>query len=454
MHTGFDLSEEANGMKAMYDLTDKGGNQVSYGDYEANEVIVPGDKYRYCMVARYHEGDENGSSQAKFGDLKLSDEARAAGFSEVWLSFTRAVAAKESASKIVCNTSPAEVITRRMHGADENGTTCYELMKVVVSKKLPDGNVTVNCRVIADDPQPVTSQRESSAGWVECPGKVMVGREHYGDQNAQTITRFANIYVVDNDGKKYKLNLSGIKITLIQPEKYADFYVDTGVYYGIDGVCHQMANRFLLPCTYIIHNLDGRPRGYGLSCGMFGEHGSTFNNWQKGTYMPVFLNYHPAENVSAESVETGLTTDFQTHNEEKETDLLTGSACAFLQKNGVNVSENPIAAEQKAWMKRRTEIMRKYGFLSDEGKRQKPVGLTCEHIRSMVDEINEEARILQTALREKIGVESYIKINGADRIFEVVNYETACNLYIETGAGCNIPTTGKEENNNNKINAN
>jgi hypothetical protein len=56
-------------------------------------------------------------------------------------------------------------------------------------------------------------------------------------------------------------------------------------------------------------------------------------------------------------------------------------------------------------------------------------------IQELVDEINEEARKLQTALCDKIGVESYIKINGEDRIFELANYETACHQFLQSSKG-------------------
>ena len=42
-------------------------------------------KMKHCLTARYHWGDENGKSNAKFSCFALPDEAKKAGYTEVYL---------------------------------------------------------------------------------------------------------------------------------------------------------------------------------------------------------------------------------------------------------------------------------------------------------------------------------------------------------------------------------
>ena len=102
-----------------------------------NVPLTPGLAH-YCMTARYHSGDENGKSSAKFKALVLSDEARNAGYEDVWLVFEEYVFMKESSSSLKCRKNPAVVITGREHEGDENGMTYYQLARVMARKAVGD----------------------------------------------------------------------------------------------------------------------------------------------------------------------------------------------------------------------------------------------------------------------------------------------------------------------------
>ena len=513
-HTGIDVSTDTSVINQMFDLSDKHYNNVNYGNYAANSVSVLDGKNRHCMVARYHSGDENDFSEAKFAKLALSDEAREAGFVDAWLEFTRAIQVQESNSSVVCKTSPCEVITRRLHGGDENGITYYEFMKVVVSKRLPSGSTMENSVIKIDNIQEITG-KEHVNGWVECENKVIIGRTHNGDEEDPTTTSFANIYVVDDNGAKYQLKLEDVILTGLSTERGSDFFINSGyanantlsawyepvtvkimrpldvehtsvssadpndsfacaggtahdnllvkypvdryaydivnsirgdggwgwgegdsigIHYGLDGVCHQMANRFLQPSgKTIARNSNGHPKGYCLSYFLYGEHGDDYTDWLQDKYMVKFLKYHSTEdeNMPKEVNTSASSGEARIYYEEKIANALSQSTTVFLRNNGVSVQESPIAKEQRECVKRRAEIMRKYGFLSDENKRQLPVALDENSIREMVDELNAEGHKIQMAMKNKLDPDDYKRLFGDDDVvYNLVNYETALRFYL------------------------
>jgi len=89
---------------------------------------------------------------------------------------------KESNSSFLCPTNT--VMTGRYHSGDENGQTQYEYatLKAVDSNgNLISGTITV------EDVRWETSFKESSgSGYDALSGRVIVGRQHSGDENGQT----------------------------------------------------------------------------------------------------------------------------------------------------------------------------------------------------------------------------------------------------------------------------
>lgn len=192
-----------------------------------NVPLTPGLAH-YCMTARYHSGDENGKSSAKFKALVLSDEARNAGYEDVWLVFEDYVFMKESSSSLKCRQNPAVVITGREHEGDENGMTYYQLARVMARKAVGDTEKDALRTCVADDFVEITNKKESEAKWVESGGRVMVGRTHKGDENGETVTKFARIYILDDkDGTRYPLDLADEKVLDECKESKSNFEVDS-----------------------------------------------------------------------------------------------------------------------------------------------------------------------------------------------------------------------------------
>lgn len=192
--------------------------------YTAAEVIS--DRYRYCMVARYHSGDENGNSKAKFAKFKLSEEAKTAGYVDVWLEYEKSVTVKESSSDVRCSDKPACVFMERKHSGDENANTSYQISRVVASKIREDGSTMLH-PCITKNISEVTSSNESKAGWVEQGGKVIIGRSHSGDENGRTVTTFGEIYILDDQtGSTYPLKLEDEETQGEQKESASDFYIN------------------------------------------------------------------------------------------------------------------------------------------------------------------------------------------------------------------------------------
>lgn len=88
---------------------------------------------------------------------------------------------KESNSSFVC--PPNTVLTGRWHNGDENGPTKYEYADLVASAndQVVAGTITVAEAVWGD------WIKESSGAWYYAPaGRVLIGREHKGDENGNT----------------------------------------------------------------------------------------------------------------------------------------------------------------------------------------------------------------------------------------------------------------------------
>lgn len=185
--------------------------------------MIASERKEYCISARYHSGDENGKSALKFARIVLSQSAKDAGFADAWLEYARQVTQKESSSDVQCSVSPAEVFTERAHSGDENGSTTYTICRVVAEKIGADGSFS-RCDGILTEQEAVT-KKESKSEWVEVADKVIVGRTHKGDENADTTTTFAKICLKDGDNL-YELELEDITETDSSKESQSDFYIE------------------------------------------------------------------------------------------------------------------------------------------------------------------------------------------------------------------------------------
>jgi hypothetical protein len=485
----------------------------------------------YCLVERYHSGDENGKSNAVFAQFELPDEAKEAGFFDVWLEpLDSAIKIQESDKKgdkhsvVNCENDPAEVIIRRRHEGDENDTTTYYLAKVIAAREVSEGKTeqytcvavdhtddTTPTRPVKEDRHVIHNDKESHAGWVKWDGEVIVRRDHYGDENGATNTSFSAIYIKVDGKAKYKLNLINHKTLGEQKESSSDFYVKTydkgtkfqawyaptesveqldhtwidsvnpadifsctgtsslshikddakymqGEYladdqahdiakfcrgendtnhidpYGIDGVCHQMANRFLYPVGRTLYiDERNRPNGYTMSSIAYGKWGHSFHSWLKGTYAEA--KDKAADNwIFSERQMAPGTLEYELEKvyvnadaDEPPTDLLIQATGIMLAHYIPGLTTNPIASEQAEFMKTLYELAAKNGIIQNDGKSPKP---ERAEIVSFYEKVNRLGQSLQDSLRSKIGANEYKSLNGnKDVLYDFVDIELAVQLY-------------------------
>lgn len=158
----------------------------------------------------------------------IPEDAKSAGFSEVWLAYDSTISDRESGMEMLYDEDHPLVITRRTHIGDENAYSVYERASVVVIKDVNIGVVDEererSCKIIAENIEKIHSDKESKAGWVEVNGKVIIGRVHNGDENGSTDTYFATLSIVEQlTGKKYPLLLENIKTLTECKESNSDF---------------------------------------------------------------------------------------------------------------------------------------------------------------------------------------------------------------------------------------
>lgn len=107
---------------------------------------------------------------------------------------------KESSSSFLCPTNT--VITGRYHSGDENGNSRFEYASL---KAINSQGQAVAGTITVEDVRWEGWFKESSGGGFDAlPGRVIVGRQHYGDENANT--RYATAIVKLNGQSTYLIN--------------------------------------------------------------------------------------------------------------------------------------------------------------------------------------------------------------------------------------------------------
>jgi predicted RNA-binding Zn-ribbon protein involved in translation (DUF1610 family) len=142
------------------------------------------------LIARQHNGDENGNST--YWCVKLGFNGK----SVISKNHNWSSEIKESDSDF---TAPENcVITGRKHSGDENGKTSYRYSELYVD----DNKLIVTNIGISDD------IKESSGAKFSCPNySVIVGRKHKGDENGKTSYKYGFVFFpfpdVDEKGDLY-----------------------------------------------------------------------------------------------------------------------------------------------------------------------------------------------------------------------------------------------------------
>lgn len=165
----------------------------------------------HVIVGREHEGDENGNTWYKYGELKIVKPLTGSNLELTGVRLSKTFCTdymKESSS---CFMADDNVIVGREHNGDENGKTRYFYKKVFV--KTAEGTY-LQCKASPSSSYRKTmSVKESVGVWQECRMSVsmddgtsknaymaMYGREHHDDENGTTTTYLA-LFDIDQEKK-------------------------------------------------------------------------------------------------------------------------------------------------------------------------------------------------------------------------------------------------------------
>lgn len=152
-------------------------------DAPANRVIV----------GRQHKGDENGQTQYATAIIKID------GKTTTLEEGINSPSIKES-SGIWFKTDENRVMTGRHHSGDENGQTYYTSAKVTINysstEPAPEGTIIVpNVRTES------ANMKESGSSFM-CPsGTIMTGRAHTGDENGNTQYEYSTLKAINSKGE-------------------------------------------------------------------------------------------------------------------------------------------------------------------------------------------------------------------------------------------------------------
>ncbi len=145
------------------------------------------------MTGRYHRGDENGQTQYATAIVKIDGKAT------ILEEGINSSSIKES-SGIWFKTDANRVITGRHHSGDENGRTYYSSARIVISysstEPAPEGIIIVpNVRTGS------AYMQESGSSFM-CPsGTIMTGRSHTGDENGNTQYEYSTLKAINSKGE-------------------------------------------------------------------------------------------------------------------------------------------------------------------------------------------------------------------------------------------------------------
>lgn len=347
----------------------------------ANLISMPG----YAIVGRKHSGDENGSTNTTFGRFYFEDimDGRTATYDLIFKGSYQSEKRKESESDFYVDTFD-----------HKNIFTPY-CARTSISSRLD--HTWVNPNTKKNDEPDFFVCRGGHAKDVKF-GDFPVGEEAYAVMDS--------IRNMDFDRSKENSGSSSGGEDWI------------GVRYLVDGVCHQMANRFLQPTGKTISESGGRPKGYGVSCTAYGKHGSFYSQWLEQVYKPA---------ASGKKVESAFAS---VYDEEAETDLLIRETADRMGHLFSDYPKDQVARAQRKWMAVKTQLLWKYGMLTEKNESVHPRALEVETITAMVKDFNEAIDTLQKEIRLALGVEKFKVFNGGeDIIYTLIDLDIAKDFY-------------------------
>jgi hypothetical protein len=161
------------------------------------------------IVGRQHSGDENGQTKYATAIVKFNAQSTIIG------NGINSSNIKES-SGTWFRTDQNRVITGRHHSGDENGQTYYGSATIFISVGASTDPAPAGTIIVPNIRTEGGSIKESTSSFL-CPaGTVMTGRSHSGDENGSTQYEYATLKAIDPQGR---IVIGEITITDIRWEK-------------------------------------------------------------------------------------------------------------------------------------------------------------------------------------------------------------------------------------------
>lgn len=211
------------------------------------------------------------------------------------------------------------------------------------------------------------------------------------------------------------------------------------IIYGVNGVCHQAANRFLYPVGETLYNdSNGRPRGYIASFVAYGPWGNTYLQWLPTIYAPANIKCALPWNLGDSSMAEG-SVDFaveqvylKADQGADENDLLIAATEILLNHYIPNLGANPISTEQRVFYKEKERVLATVGLSTMMQDSEVPKLLGAD-VTSVFSRVNELGKEVQRELQMKIGRDSYASLTyNEDTLYDLVDLEIA-KVYYSAG---------------------
>lgn len=138
------------------------------------------------MTGRYHKGDENGQTQYEYATLKAVDVNGNLVSGTITVEDVKWDSSIKESSGNGYDAPANRVIVGRQHKGDENGQTQYATAIIKIDGKTTTLEEGINSPSI----------KESSGIWFKTDeNRVMTGRHHSGDENGQTYYTSAKVTI-------------------------------------------------------------------------------------------------------------------------------------------------------------------------------------------------------------------------------------------------------------------
>lgn len=210
--------------------------------------------------------------------------------------------------------------------------------------------------------------------------------------------------------------------------------------YGIDGVCHQAASRFLYLSSNAHPSIDwsGRkPGGYSGWAGsraVYGVHGRGFAAWVRNWADVAYARYpdnNEGSNETAKSLITEKILELYLHNEEKLDDnqLIVQENIILLQNEftkELNLNNN-FSIEYLELLQKADRLYEEYGFKTGA---QNNLNLSKDELRDIFKKANDIYKEVQVLFKNALGEKNYKKYNRDEAdIYDIIDIDLAIEIY-------------------------